>query len=89
MASFYGGKAKELARGDTWKSPLSIASKGRHITPEESVILRASNPEGLWKKAFELRREIQMHLAPRYAAVVEEGHSGWGKVEFVAATKKR
>ena len=89
MATFYRSKTLELARMGVWKSPLSLASRGRHITVEESVSLRASYPEGIWKKAGELRREVQMYLAPKYAVVVEEGHSGWGMSEFVEATKKR
>ena len=89
IGEIYEQKVKELARSGFWKAPHTLASKGRLISTEESIACRRPYPTSLWGKARELRKEVQMHIAPKYAAVVEEGHSGWGMAEFVSATKRR
>ena len=89
VGEYYGEKVKELARAGFWKAPWTLASRGRVISTEKSISCRRQNPQGLWNKATDLRKDVQMHIAPKYAAVVEEGHSGWGLPEFLSATKRR
>ncbi len=72
LRDFYLPKALEIARTGGWTDALSRASKKRKITPQLSFDSRRNNPAGMWNKALELRREVQMNIYPLYLAVRRE-----------------
>jgi hypothetical protein len=89
VRDFYLPKATELARTGGWTDALSRASKKRKITPQMSFDCRRSYPQGMWNKATELRREVQMSIYPVYCAVTRENRSGWTQEDFIRETKIR
>ena len=89
LRDYYLPKATELARIGGWTDALSRASKKRKITPQLSFEHRRSNPAGMWNKATELRREVQMTIYPIWCAVKKKNQSGWTLEDFIRETKIR
>ena len=75
VSAFYLTKAKELQRIGAWTDNVASDDGNRVISPEMSFETRGSNPSSLWKKAGEIRRELQMVIAPIYAEVVRENRT--------------
>ena len=86
---FYLPKATELVRSGAWTDALSRASKKRKITPQMSFDCRRSYPQGMWNKAIELRREVQMNIYPLYCVVKRKNQSEWTLEDFTRETKNR
>jgi hypothetical protein len=87
VGDLYLPKATELARIGAWTDALSRASKKRKITPQMSFDCRRSYPQGMWNKATELRREVQMNIYPIDCVVRRENQSGWTLEDFIRETK--
>ena len=84
----YPKKAQYFQTLNLWGPPHDTS--GPRSTPigvQESCNIRT--PDSVWSKARDVRKEVMNRIAPEYNQVVREGHSGWGKTEFVAEAKKR
>ena len=88
LVSAYLKYAKELVRLGIWDKKRAKASSG-YVAPEESARVRTKTPSAMWSKGLDLRKTVQMRIAPHYRDVVGEEHSGWGEDEVLMEARKR
>ena len=65
----YPRKAAELAARGLSKPPHDSTGrgrKGRAFTHQESSAVRVPIPGSVWRKALDIRKDIQMHIAPAF-----------------------